>query len=173
MLTFDQFVEATTRQQGVANVITHHIPRATNWDKGAMDQMSTHPFLKQGRWKNGKQADAIQLDVDRFYQDEKNPLKRAFSAVRDVLRGRPLNMSKSVRSVPLDKIRTPQPTVSRKVVIDKIQGEHKAKDQPRLPIFAHDKKKDEFTLLDGNHRAVGRAARSFKQIRGFVVTDNR
>lgn len=79
-------------------------------------------------------------------------------------------IAQHIQSIPLDKVTTRQPRVSKRVVAKKITGAFKRegqKESPRVPIFS--KNSDgTYVVRDGNHRTMARKIRGFTHIRGIV-----
>lgn len=72
------------------------------------------------------------------------------------------------KNVSLSTVVSNQHTVSKKGLHDKVKGIHN-KNNSKLPIMVHDTETGHHLLYDGNHRAVSRKMRNFKNIRAMVV----
>lgn len=114
--------------------------------------------------------------TSRFYTDG-GQISRIYHAVRNKLAGQP-SIGRSVKSIPLDQVRTSQPTVDRSVVADKIRstkgGPRKpgTRDHLRFPIAVKDHKSGMYDITDGNHKVQARSWRGFKNVRAHVVEDS-
>jgi len=149
MISFKEYLEEAikTKRQALRDLLTK--------TKGEDDQIGTHHYL-------GQDSRPYELSGThwKMYDYQYN--------------GRDLDtrekIAKSIKTVPLDKIQTQQPRVSRRVVAKKITGSFKKeqKQVPRFPVFM-DNGDGTLDMVDGNHRVTARKVRGFEHIRGIVL----
>jgi len=126
-------------------------------------------MISKLRKKHGKKKDQIYNsdlgvgDKDYHHDSDKMGVKinRAYGGEYKGMK---------VQKIPLDKIHSPQVSVSAQVVAKKIMQKWK-NHEPRFPIFVKDKQTGHHITVDGNHRVATRKVRGFKHTWGFVVNE--